>query len=222
MKKTLLTSAIILLACFQNLSAQESVQGVPADVFYLMPQMGQGTLLFRDKSPIPGKFNICAIDNTVRFLDKSGTELALEDDSSLVEVIIDKVPFLLRDGTFYRLDIISGDVFLATKREVLIMNDAQTASYGMESNTTAVQSIDFIKGAGSVVINLSDLKETPYRVNESSALYHKGSILSLNKRNCIKCFPARKADIEAWFKENRKIDSANPQAVLSLLKSWAE
>ena len=78
------------------LSAQDNI-GIPADVFYLMPKMAQGTLLFRDKSPVTGQFNICAVDNTVRFKNK-GTELAMEEDESLLEVIIDQVPFLHRDG----------------------------------------------------------------------------------------------------------------------------
>ena len=96
---------ISLIAAFglsaSLLSAQDNI-GIPADVFYLMPKMAQGTLLFRDKSPITGQFNICAVDNTVRFKDK-GTELAMEEDESMLEVIIDGIPFLHRDGTFYRL-----------------------------------------------------------------------------------------------------------------------
>ena len=129
---------ISLIAAFglsaSLLSAQDNI-GIPADVFYLMPKMAQGTLLFRDKSPITGQFNICAVDNTVRFKDK-GTELAMEEDESMLEVIIDGIPFLHRDGTFYRLYAVSDEAFVAVKREVLIMNDTKMASYGMESNTS--------------------------------------------------------------------------------------
>jgi hypothetical protein len=200
------------------LSAQDSV-GIPNDVFYLMPKMTQGTLLFRDKSPVNGKFNICAVDNTVRFMDK-GKELAMEDDESMLEVVFHDVAFLHRDGTFYRLYPVSDEAFVAVKRDVLIMNDSKIASYGMESNTTAVQNIDTFNMPGRT-LDLSDMKNIPYRMSETAALYRKGSIISLSKRNLTKCFPDKKADIEAWFDANKKLDPTNIPAVLELCKQWS-
>jgi hypothetical protein len=202
------------------LSAQDSV-GIPNEVFYLMPKMTQGTLLFRDKSPIPGQFNICAVDNTVRFMDK-GTELAMEDDESMLEVVFNDVAFLHRDGTYYRLYPVSEEAFVAVKRDVLIMNDSKMGSYGMESNTTAIQTIE---GVGASIagrtLNLADMKEVPYRMTETAALYRKGAIISLNKRNLTRCFPDKKADIEAWFDEHKKIDPTDIDAVLELCKQWS-
>ena len=221
MKKHILLSVIALMGAVSALFAQEKVQGIPADVFYLMPKMGQGTLLFRDKSPVPGKFNICAIDNSVRFLDKSGAELALDADESLVEVIIDNVPFLRRDGVFYRLDKLSDDVFLATKRDVTLMTDAKTASYGMESNTTAVQELASYSLEGKV-LNFEEAKDIPYRMVETSGLYRKGAILPLTKKNFIKCFPEKKAEIEAWFAEHKKLDPGDVNTIKALCQEWAQ
>ena len=199
------------------LSAQDSV-GIPNEVFYLMPKMTQGTLLFRDKSPIPGQFNICAVDNTVRFMDK-GTELAMEDDESMLEVVFNDVAFLHRDGTYYRLYPVTDEAFVAVRRDVLIMNDAKMGSYGMESNTTAIQTIETVSAPGRI-LNLADMKEVPYRMTETAALYRKGSIISLNKRNLVRCFPDKKAEIEAWFDANKKVDPTDVPAVLELCKQW--
>ena len=200
------------------LSAQDSV-GIPNDVFYLMPKMTQGTLLFRDKSPVNGQFNICAVDNTVRFMDK-GKELAMENDESMLEVVFHDVAFLHRDGTFYRLYPVSDEAFVAVKRDVLIMNDIKMASYGMESNTTAVDNIETFNMPGRT-LDLSAMKDIPYRMTETAALYRKGSIISLNKRNLTKCFPDQKADIEAWFAANKKLDPTDIPAVLELCKQWS-
>lgn len=200
------------------LSAQDTV-GIPNEVFYLMPKMTQGTLLFRDKSPIPGQFNICAVDNTVRFMDK-GTELAMEDDDSMLEIVFNDVAFLHRDGTYYRLYPMTDEAFVAVRRDVLIMNDAKMGSYGMESNTTAIQTIETVSAPGRI-LNLSDMKEVPYRMTETAALYRKGSIISLNKRNLVRCFPDKKAEIEAWFDANKKIDPTDVPAVLALCKQWS-
>ena len=124
--KRILTLLAALPLTVGLLSAQDSV-GIPNDVFYLMPKMTQGTLLFRDKSPIPGQFNICAVDNTVRFMDK-GTELAMEDDDSMLEVVFNDVAFLHRDGTYYRLYPATDEAFVAVRRDVLIENGISAAS----------------------------------------------------------------------------------------------
>ena len=212
---------ISLIAAFglsaSLLSAQDNI-GIPADVFYLMPKMAQGTLLFRDKSPITGQFNICAVDNTVRFKDK-GTELAMEEDESMLEVIIDGIPFLHRDGTFYRLYAVSDEAFVAVKREVLIMNDTKMASYGMESNTTAVQTIEAVSIPGRI-LDLSQMEDVPYRMTETAALYRKGTLLTLSKRNFTKCFPDMKSEIDAWFAANKKINPQDIETVLALCKEW--
>ena len=211
---TLLSALPLVLG---TLVAQDNI-GIPNDVFYLMPKMTQGTLLFRDKSPIPGQFNICAVDNTVRFMDK-GTELAMEDDDSMLEIVFNDVAFLHRDGTYYRLYPVTDEAFVAVKRDVLIMNDTKMASYGMESNTTAIQTIEIVSIPGRI-LNLADMKEVPYRMTETAALYRKGSIISLNKRNLVRCFPDKKAEIEAWFDANKKIDPTDIPAVLALCKQW--
>ena len=212
---SILLSGLLLSASL--LSAQENI-GIPNDVFYLMPKMTQGTLLFRDKSPIPGQFNICAVDNTIRFMDK-GTELAMEDDESMLEVVFNDVAFLHRDGTYYRLYPVTDEAFVAVKRDVLIMNDTKMASYGMESNTTAVQTIEAVSIPGRI-LDLSQMEDVPYRMTETAALYRKGTLLTLSKRNFTKCFPDRKSEIDAWFAANKKINPQDIETVLALCKEW--
>lgn len=211
---------VAILGMVPTLNAQLK-EGIPEDVYYLLPKAADGTILYSDRSPATGKFNICALDNTVRFLDKRGDELILEDAETLVEVIIDGVPFLRRDGVFYRLDKLTDEVFMATKREIVLLNDSKTASYGMESNTTAVQSIEFIRGDDRI-INLENNEPVPYRLTETAGLYRKGFIMSLSKRNCQKCFPEKKAEIDAWFSANKKMNATDPKAVLAICKEWAE
>ena len=221
MKKTLLIGLFALMGLCANLHAQDAVQGVPANVFYLMPQMGQGTVTLKGKGGINGKYNICAIDNTVRFKDKNGTELALEDDGSLMQVIIEGVTFVPVNGVFYRLEKLNDDIRLAIRRDVNLMTDSKVASYGMESNTTAVQDIMGINSDGRT-LTFDEVKDIPYRMVEEASLYRNSEIIPVNKKNCIKCFPEKKAEIEAWFKEHKKIDSTDVKAVKALCEQWAE
>ena len=202
------------------LGAQEN-DGISADVFYLMPEMTQGTLVFQGKPPISGKFNLCAVDMTVRFLDAKGTELAMDDDSSLLRVLFDEATFAYQDRQFYRLTPLNQDISVAILREVLVMTDAKSASYGMESNTTAVQEIGQIQGDGNLV-NFNDVRQYPYRMSKSAFLYRDGTVLRWSKRNAVKCFPARKADIEAWFSAHKKVGASDIDTILEVCKEWAK
>ena len=192
--------------------------GIPADVFYLMPEMTQGTLLFKDRN-VNGKFNICAVDQTLRFLDEKGVELALDNDGDLQQVNFPDVTFLHAEGAFYRLYPVSDAAYVAVKRDVTVMTDTKSSSYGMTSSTTAVEEIGMVQSDGHLV-SFNDARQYPYKMTETAYLYRNGYLVRWNKKNCIKCFPFKKAEIEAWFAEHKKYDETNVQMVLDLCKEW--
>ena len=190
--------------------------GIPADVFYLMPEMTQGTLLFKDRN-VNGKFNICAVDQTLRFLDEKGVELALDNDADLLQVNFTDVSFVHAEHVFYRLYPVSNAAYVAVKRDVTVMTDTKRSSYGMDSQTTAVQEVGVLD-AGGHVINFNDVRQYPYQMTEMAYLYRNGRIVPFTKKNCLKCFPTKKAEIEAWFAENKK--AGDVDTVIALCKEW--
>ena len=214
MKRTVVFLAILAFSAIR-LSAQVNV-GIPADIFYLMPEMTQGTLRFQDRT-VNGKFNICAVDQTLRFLDEKGTELALDNDAELLQVNFPDVSFIHADRFYYRLYPVSNAAYVAVKRDVTVMTDTRRASYGMDSQTTAVQEVGVLD-AGGHVINFNDVRQYPYQMTEMAYLYRNGRIVPFTKKNCLKCFPTKKAEIEAWFAENKKADDVD--TVISLCKEW--
>jgi hypothetical protein len=216
MKRVLFCLAFLALS-LPRLSAQVNA-GVPADVFYLMPEMTQGTLRFQDRS-VNGKFNICAVDQTVRFLDGTGTELALDDDSQLMQVNFGDVMFLHAAGAYYRLYPVSDIASVAVKRDVRVLTDTKVSGYGMASSTTSVQEVGMVQAEGHIV-NFNDAREFPYLMTETAFLYRGGYILRFTKKNCLKCFPLKKAEIEAWFAEHKKFNPEDVQMVLDLCKEW--
>ena len=192
--------------------------GVPADVFYLMPEMTQGTLLFKDRS-VNGKFNICAVDQTLRFLNEKGVELALDNDADLRQVNFPEVTFLHADGAYYRLYPVSDAAYVAVKRDVTVMTDTKSSSYGMSSSTTAVEEVGMVQ-SGTHLVSFNDARQYPYKMTETAYLYGNGRLVRWNKKNCIKCFPLKKAEIEAWFAANKKADPTDVQMVIDLCKEW--
>ena len=94
----------LLLALFAGVSAfaQEGSGDIPADVFYLMPEFGQGMVYFTGQAPAQGKLNICAEDHSLRFLDDKGEEMSSKADN-IVRVVIDNVVFVRDDDAFYKI-----------------------------------------------------------------------------------------------------------------------
>ena len=218
MKRFLSLLFALLPAAF--LASAQVNAGIPADVFYLMPEMTQGTLRFQDRT-VNGKFNICAVDQTLRFLNEKGVELALDNDKDLMQVNFPDVSFLHAEGAFYRLYPVSDAAYVAVKRDVTVMTDTKNSSYGMSSSTTAVEEVGLVQSDGHLV-SFNDARQYPYKMTETAWLYRNGYLVRWNKKNCVKCFPFKKAEIEAWFAEHKKADATDIDTVLAMCKEWGE
>ena len=192
---------LLLLSLFAGLSAfgQEARGDMPADVFYLLPEFRHGMVYFSGQGPGQGELNICAVDQTLRFMDK-GEELSSAADN-ILRVVIDTVVFVHVDGAFYRLYPVSDEVTLAYRRDVEILRDVKTGAYGMQSRTSSIREVGSLQSDG-MMYTLQSSKSYPYNVSESCSLYQAGSITPITKRSLRKRFPARKDDLDAWFKSH--------------------
>ena len=197
MKRTLL----LLFLLFAGLSAigQEAKGDIPADVFYLLPEFRQRMVYFSDQGPAQGNVNICAVDQTLRFMDKD-QELASGADN-INRVVVDDIVFVRIDGAFYRLYPISDDLVLAFRRDVEILRDVKTGAYGTQSRTSSIQEVSSFQTDG-MMYTLKSSKNYPYDVSESCSLYQAGGVTPISKRSLRKRFPARKDDLDAWFKSH--------------------
>lgn len=214
---------VLLLALFPVfscvLSAQEGTV-IPEDVFYLMPSFGNGSVVYRGQPPVRGSLNICAVDNTVRFKDADGQELAAED-TDLVQVSIDNVTFVKDGNHFLRLYPVSEDVSVAVHRNVLILTDSKAGAYGGQSQTTAVTEYSSFTAEGRI-FRIDDVRELPYRVSETASLCRGQSVIALNKRNLQRCFPQSKDAIEEYFDSHKSLPANDISAILELCKLWAQ
>ena len=192
---------LLLLSLFAGLSAfgQEARGDMPADVFYLLPEFRHGMVYFSGQGPGQGELNICAVDQTLRFMDK-GQELASAADN-ILRVVIDTVVFVHVDGAFYRLYPVSDEVTLAYRRDVEILRDVKTGAYGIQSRTSSIREVGSLQSDG-MMYTLQSSKSYPYNVKESCYLYVAGNVTPVNKRTIRKLFPARKDDLDAWLKNH--------------------
>lgn len=217
MKKFLLLLALAAPLC---LRAQNSHGGIPDDVYYLMPSFGHGYILFMGQQPAQGLLNICALDNSLRFMDGEGNELQATNSENIVKVIIDTVSFMHYDEVFYRMFPVTPDMGVARRRDVRIITKKKEVGYGGTSETASVRQISSVYTDG-VHIDLSPDKQYPYEVEEVLYFYKGSGVYDLTKRNLRKLFPAKKAEIDAWFKAGNPLPKTLDDT-RALLEMWSK
>jgi hypothetical protein len=212
---------VCLLACLgTGALAQESpaVQRIPDEVFYLMPEFGEGMVFFRGQGPAAGRLNICAVDNTLRYIDDEGKEMSATSHDNILKVQIGDVSFLRYGDTFYRMYPINADTGIAVKRDVKIIKGARNAAYGTQSQTASIKEYGVIHTDGGSV-KLDSNKEYPYTMSETLYLYKGDNILLVNKKNLQAFFPEKKAEIKSFFKSGHSLPQT-PDELLSTLSPW--
>ena len=214
MKKIVLLLALFLAGTLAF--GQEAKGNIPADVFYLLPEFGQGMVYFSDQGPAQGQMNICAVDQTLRFLDNDGKELSSNADN-ITRVVIGDVVFVRVDGAYYRLYPINDNLTVAYRRDVEIIRDVKKGAYGTESRTSSIRNVGSFQADG-MMYTLQQAADYPYHVTESCSLFQAGSIVPFNKRNLRKQFPERKDDLDAWLKANRNLPKGLEETKAFLLK----
>ena len=211
----------VLLGCIPTVAAaQEETQGVTAEIYYLMPDFGQGMIWFSNQGPAEGKLNICAEDNSLRYLDKNGQEVVAASIDNVVKVQIDTAVFIRNEGVFYRIYPVSNEMAVAVRRDLDIQRDAQRSAYGGYSRTSSIREYSTLYADG-VTYQLDKSKKYPFTVSETCFLYTGGKIVSFSKRTLRKLFPQRKDDIDAYLKSGKSLpeDPSDAQAFLARLTS---
>ena len=214
--------AFLLCLSFSGAYAQIPVQegkGIPDELYYLMPDFSDGTIYFRGQSPARGKLNICAVDNSLRYLDKDGTELSASQSENIFKVWIDTVIFYRYQDVFYRLFPVTSDLGVALRRDVHILKDAKQGAYGTVSQTNAIKEYGVIYADG-VAYNLNSAKQYPYRVYETLYFFKGDEIYPVNKKGLRKMFPDKKAEIDAWFKDGGALPETG-DGLKELIAGWS-
>ena len=216
-----LLALFLALAAPLVLRAQEPAKTeIPDEVFYLMPAFTDGVVYLRGQAPAQGKMNICAVDNTLRFIDDNGVELEAANADNIVKVQLDTVWFIRNRGVFYRMYPVTSNMGVALRRDVRIIRDAKEGAYGGTSQTSSIREYSSLY-TESGIYNLNANKKYPHDVKETLYLYKGEGVYPLSKNNLKKLCPDKKADIEAWFKAGNSLPKTAAEAQ-ALLSSWTQ
>ena len=221
-KRNLLLAVVALLFCLgtETWAQGDRIHGIPADVYYLMPSFGQGTVYLRGQPPAQGRMNICAVDNTLHYIDNNGKELVAGEDVEILKVRIDSVVFIRFQNVFYRLFPYNDEMGVALQREVRVFHDVKRGAYGTVSQTSSIQEVGYIYADGTTH-NLDSEKPLPYVTSDLFHVYHEGNVFPFTRKGLRKMFPDKKEEIDAWFKASHAAPSTVKEA-LDLISRWAE
>ena len=216
--RRVLTVCVMMFLSLVAVGQEGASQGVSGDVRYLMPAFADGMIYFHGGVPAQGKLNICALDNTLRFIDKSGAELAAASEDNIYKVRIDTVLFMRSGGIYYRMCPLWDDIGIALMREVRAVRTGKQGAFGTTSQTSSIQEKANVYADG-VSYNIEKSQDAPYEAVETLYLYKGDDILVFNKRNLRKLFPESKDVIDAYFKGGGSVPATVAEA-RALLEGW--
>lgn len=216
--RKLLIACLLLCLSLAAMGQDDASRSASADVRYLMPDFTDGMIFFHSGAPAQGKLNICAEDNTLRFIDKSGVEMAAANEDNIYKVRIDTVLFLRSGGLYYRLYKVTSDCGIALKRDVRLARTGKQGAFGTTSQTSSIRESGNIYADG-VSYDIEKNKDAAYEAVETLYLYKGDEVLVFNKRNLRRAFPESKDAIDAYFKGGGAVPATVPEA-LALMNSF--
>jgi hypothetical protein len=215
--KRILLATCLLLGALTGAPAQAQ-QRIPDEVFYLMPSFGEGMIYIRGQGPAQGKLNICAVDNSLRYIDDDGNEMS-SNAENILQVRIDTVTFIRYQNAFVRLHPVTGDTGIAVKRDVRILKDTKVGAYGASSRTSSIQELGTLYTEG-MAVELNKSREYPYSASETVFVYKGTDVLIPTRNNLRKMFPEKREEVDAWFKSHRSFPETLEEAS-ALLSEWS-
>ncbi|MBO4623942.1 MAG: hypothetical protein J5646_00420 [Bacteroidales bacterium] len=219
MKRILILVASVLLLALPFGAGAQDTNGLPPEVYYLLPSFSTGTVYFKGKAPAEGELNICALDHKLRFIEPgTGRELEVINVDEVVMVYIDGIRFLRYKEAFYRQYPVSMDMGVALKRDVKDMRKVRKGAYGNAANSSAVHQGSWTLYTDDLPYQVSSDK-VEYDIDERVYLYKGNEVYTFTKANLRKLLPEKKAVIDAWFKGPHTLPE-NAQEAVELLDSW--
>ena len=202
---------LLLLLCCTTLSAQDNVvshkrgedlqQYLLDSIKFVVPDFKSGVIVFNDGTFSRGPINISTIEQRIYFISPEGEYQVLTNEDQVARATIYNRTFIKSKYGYVELVRNDGDVALGAVRRTSFFETEKQGAYGMASQTTSVTTIGSLQTNGTMYTIGVDQK-TPFKYKVIPYLYKDGKVLMTTKKNFQKCFPAKKAEIDAYLKDN--------------------
>ncbi len=201
--KRIIVTFLVIVGGLVNLYAQpQSIYEIPlADsIKYVLPEFGSGRVVYTDGTYANGRFNLSTWEENLLFLDDEGKVMAIADNSIVDQVVIGGQIFYHRKMEYVGVVEIVGNVILCSSRK-LIFDDAVTGPYGAKSSTIASHQIGMLSDNMGNIHEL--IEEDNYELKDEPYIFRNNNIQTPTRKLILKAFPGKKAEIEAYLKDNQ-------------------
>ena len=206
--KSCTATIAILICCGVSFSQTTEIITVKAgqnisDAFkeiYRYPQFYAGRVYFMNGDVSAAKLNYNLISQAMLFTTSTGDTLAIDNESTIKYITIEKDTFYYDDG-YLELVENYGRVKLAIKQKINFSDKKKIGAFGLPTSTLRTEGDDTFLGDRrynfTIAEDLVFKKETEYFLNDDS-----NHFLAINKKNLLKLYPKKKDKIENFMKEN--------------------
>ncbi len=196
----------------------ENSQRMLDSVKYVMPDFYTGTIFFDNGEQYIGPINIFTVNQRVHFKNEDGEVMELENNLDVSSVFIKGRTFLNSRYGYIEVFEAYGEVFMGEIKSVSIISGAKEGAFGSKSQTTSIQTVDFMDMPNGSWLDLSGGKKIPYSYKKMPYVYKKGNFQKANKKFFLKNFSDKKGFIEDYM-QNNGVDFDNVEDVRKLFKA---
>lgn len=216
---------VLFVLIFNALSAQDETvivkNGALVDGdrfrknFYFLPDFGEGDVKLKDGKVLHSIFNINVYKQVLHAISNGKDTIAVDIEPNIEYVTISGKVFRKLNGVYYQLIATDGRIILALRKDLRITNPNKNGAYGSPGETASVTNINVL-GVTEHTAALSGNVNYKFSYSETlSLMTARGMNYQFNKKNFLKLFSAKQADLEAYIKEN-KTDFQNPVSLTKM------
>lgn len=204
---------IALTLLFVSICASAQSHKQLDSLSFILPEFGQGSVVYADKHFSRGEINISPLDQMVYCITAERDTLTATDNASIISVTVDGRSFLRWKDSFVENIVTNGDTGIGIIRSTTKVNNVKTGAYGMVDNSSAIDSYTYDSMTGSFKENIIDNPQN-YMYKRSPCLYKDGKYYTVSKKSFERLFPDKKAYIESVWAD-RKVSASDVDSVIA-------
>jgi len=182
MKKFCFLISLLLLSPAILNAQSYAPENIPEDVYYLLPSFSNGTIYFSDRAPAKVLMNICAWDQTLRFIGSDDRELRPADEDNITLIQVDSLLFRKINKEYYRIIPVTADIGIAFRRRINYYDKSKNTTGALSRQKTEYEISDFL-----------------FEAYDEMAIYRGDNVYPVTQKSLRKLFPAKRREINSYY-----------------------
>lgn len=212
MKKSVIITAVLLLsvgASAQTLdgtvtvgSRQDILSVLPENVSFFLPEFEESTVFFNDGTSSSGIINICLVDNSIRFIQKTGDTLLLSSVDRVLRLQVGDTVIKKANDCFVKQIMVCGDKSLGERRRLeLESGQEKQGGYGSLPPTSTAKTGQLTRLDPTRKFNVETTLS--YTFKKDFVLTDGDKVYPAGTSAFVRLFPDKKKEIRSFVKANR-------------------